>query len=204
MLRVLSLPCPRPAGCRSGELRHTRTVAVGKEQASESREIPENAFTANPDYSVLLLVGCLRVKRICLFLGGRFPVWNVASSTCARCVCQHKQLVGSVVLGLISLFIDVGKWSLEALPLYWFHPSIRQTSHTGLNSGVVLPDSPLCVTEDHDGLEDVCGKLTGLMRSPLPPSAPPPPPPISTSSPTSTGGKKLHASTQIIDKYATV
>lgn len=60
------------------------------------------------------------------FLGGRFPVRDVASWTCARCVCQHKQVVSSIVLGLISFFINVGKWSLEALPLYWFPPSIRR------------------------------------------------------------------------------
>lgn len=59
---VVSLPCPRPAGSRSGELHHTRTVAVGKEQVSESRKTQENAFTGNPDYSVLSLVGRLRVK----------------------------------------------------------------------------------------------------------------------------------------------
>lgn len=45
------------------------------------------------------------------------------------------------------------------------------------------------MTEEDDGLEDVCDKLSGLTRSPLPPSAPPPPPP-STSSPTSTGEAK--------------
>lgn len=52
----------------------------------------------------------------------------------------------------------------------------------------LLPDFPLCVTEEHDGLEDICDKLAVLARSPLPPSAPPPPP-TSTPSPTSTGEK---------------
>lgn len=79
---------------------------------SESRKISENAFIGNPDYSVLLLEG----KTIYVFLGGQFPVRNVAACTCTRCVCQHKQVVCSIILGLISLLTDVRK--------YWFLPSI--------------------------------------------------------------------------------
>ncbi|XP_029706884.1 protein Dok-7-like isoform X4 [Takifugu rubripes] len=53
--------------------------------------------------------------------------------------------------------------------------------------------SPVPVQEEHEGVEDICDKLAGLTRCPLPPAAPPPPPPPTPpppppASPTSTGG----------------
>lgn len=110
-----SLPCPRPAASRPGKLRHPRTVAVGAEQASESRKTPENSFVGNPDYSALLLVGRLRGKR-----STYFQVAGSPSDTSPPVPAQGVFVSAS----LISLFNDVGNWSLEARPPYWFHPSI--------------------------------------------------------------------------------
>lgn len=67
-------------------------------------------------------------------------------------------------------------------------PPCMSTSATGLHGKHVLSDSPLCVTEEHEGVEDICDKLTDLVKFSLPPTAPPPPP-ASTTSPTPTGGK---------------
>ena len=133
----------------------------------------------------------------CVFPGCRFPVSNAASSAGTRCVCQHKQLVCGVILGLISLLVDVGKCSLKALALR-VSPQSTQSSGTGLKFGAktLLPDAPLWVTKEHNGLEDVCDGLAGLTRSPPPPSAPPAPP-SSSSGPTSTGGENPHTSTEI-------
>ncbi|TWW58551.1 hypothetical protein D4764_06G0000810, partial [Takifugu flavidus] len=64
---------------------------------------------------------------------------------------------------------------------------VRVASSPPGPSPVPVQDSPLCVTEEHEGVEDICDKLA---RCPLPPAAPPPPPPPPPppASPTSTGG----------------